>query len=45
MGSYTKGNGVSYPHIRSGGDSKLAKHLLVIVAITSAPNPLVMGAS
>jgi len=45
MGSYTRGNGVSYPHIRTGGDSRRAKQRLVIVAVTSAPKPLVMGAS
>ncbi len=45
MGSYTSGNGVSYPHIRKGGDSRRAKQRLVIVAVTSAPKPLVMGAS
>ncbi len=37
--SFSYGKGVSYPQIRSGGDSRDKKHLSVMVAITSDANP------
>lgn len=43
--SNTQGNGESIPQTRTGGDSNRRKHCFTILAVISAPNPLVIGAS